>query len=491
MKPSHGRQGEGLAAAGLGRAYGARTVLSDLTWRLQPGEMLAVTGPNGAGKTTLLRMLAGVSRPTTGEVFLDGVSLSNGPAHIRRRIGYVGHQPMLFADLTGRENLLFFGRLYNAPRERIDELLAAVDMDRRADLPVHSCSRGMQQRLAVARALLHRPHLLICDEPLTGLDRAGQVLVLQLLEGHLAGGGMAVVAGHDRQLTAGAHLVLELGMAPDDWTMERRAPAGLYSPGGAAASPESAQGAAGAGVPHPAEGERTANPAEAPLPGFFSQWLTLTGADLVGAFRNLAGVATVPLFAVLVLLVFGLTLRPGDRDLDPLLPALLWTALAFAALSAQLRPFIRERALGAVEGLKAAPVDGAAAYMARLTANWLVLLAVAAVMTPLFFSFLGWQGPPVPGLPMAGIVTVGTFTVSTVAVAAAALSVQGRGAEGLLSLLALPFLLPVLMSVVMMTEGLLQGRPPAEWQAWFRLLLACGIVFSMFPALLHDYLMEV
>src|SRR5690606_13868515 len=260
--------------------------------------MLAVTGPNGAGKTTLLRMLAGVSRPTDGEVFLDGLSLSNGPAHIRRRIGYVGHQPMLFADLTGRENLLFFGRLYNVPSERVEELLAAVGMDRRADLPVHSCSRGMQQRLAVARALLHRPPLLICDEPLTGLDGDGQALVLELLDAHLAGGGMAVVAGHDRQLTAKAHQVLRLGMAPGDWTITRQAPAKAQRPEGAAAAPSQREGS------------------EAPLPGFFRHWLTWTGADLVGAFRSLAGVATVPLFAVLVLLVFGLTLRPADRDLD-------------------------------------------------------------------------------------------------------------------------------------------------------------------------------
>lgn len=486
------QQDGGLVADGLGRSYGARTVLSGLTWRLQPGELLAVTGPNGAGKTTLLRMLAGVSRPTTGQVFLDGVSLSDGPASARRRIGYVGHLPMLFADLTGRENLLFFGRLYNVPEARIEELLAAVGMDRRADLPVHSCSRGMQQRLAVARALLHRPHLLICDEPLTGLDGEGQALVLGLLEAHLAGGGMAVVAGHDRQLTAGAHLVLRLGMAPDDWTISRQpaaaSAAGDGLGGTAALPPGHGRGEAQAGG---LGREGPPDPAGAPLPGFFRHWLTLTGADLEGAFRNLAGVATVPLFAMLVLLVFGLTLRPTDRDLDPLLPGLLWTALAFAALSGQLRPFIRERVLGAVEGLKAAPVDGAAVYTARLTANWLMLMAVAAVMTPLFFTFLGWQGPAVPGLPLAGIMAVGTFTVSTVAVAAAALSVQGRGAEGLLSLLALPFLLPVLMAVVMVTEGLLQGRPPAEWQAWFRLLVACGIVFSMFPALLHDYLMEV
>jgi heme exporter protein A len=156
-------------------------VLIDLTLRVGGGEAVAIFGPNGAGKSTLLRLCATLHRPTSGTLRLFG-SDDPGPA-VRRRIGVVAHQSLCYPDLTARENLIFFGRAYGiaAPEQVADAWLARVALEDVANRPVRIFSRGMEQRLALARALLHAPDLLLLDEPWTGLDTtAGDLLAAQL-----------------------------------------------------------------------------------------------------------------------------------------------------------------------------------------------------------------------------------------------------------------------------------------------------------------------
>ena len=139
---------------------------------IRPGEFVTIVGPNGAGKTTLLRILATLSRPTHGHVSIAGHALPKGADDARRQIGLLSHQPLLYGDLTAEENLRFFGKMYDVPllEARILELLDRVDLlDRRQDR-ARTFSRGMQQRLAIARALLHDPAVVLLDEPFTGLD---------------------------------------------------------------------------------------------------------------------------------------------------------------------------------------------------------------------------------------------------------------------------------------------------------------------------------
>jgi heme exporter protein A len=157
----------------LVKRYGMKTVLRGLDFKVQEGEFVALLGPNGAGKTTFLRILASLSRPSVGHVAIGGYVLPAQAAAVRRRLGVVSHLPLLYGDLTADENLRFFARMYGVaqPEKRISEVLELVGLaSRRRDL-VRTFSRGMQQRLAIGRAVLHDPEVMLFDEPHTGLDQ--------------------------------------------------------------------------------------------------------------------------------------------------------------------------------------------------------------------------------------------------------------------------------------------------------------------------------
>ena len=184
-----------LELVGLERRYGERTALAGVSFALDAGQTLVVFGPNGAGKSTLLRVLATLLRPHAGDVRVLGRSLPGEDWQVRGRIGLLGHDPLLYRDLTGRENLRFHARLHGVAEARIGLLLDAVGMSRRADEPVRSLSRGMVQRLAVCRAVLHEPDLLLLDEPKANLDPAASELVEPLIG--RAAGRTRVIASHD------------------------------------------------------------------------------------------------------------------------------------------------------------------------------------------------------------------------------------------------------------------------------------------------------
>jgi heme exporter protein A len=180
---------------GLTRRYGERVALEDVTLSLPAGQTLVVFGPNGAGKSTLLRILATLLRPHAGTARVLGRSLPDEGWAVRGQVGLLGHEPLVYRDLTGRENLRFHARLHGVGFERAEELLDRVGLRLRADDKVHTYSRGMVQRLAVARAVLHEPALLLLDEPRANLDPAGADLVEPLIG---AGSGRTrVVTSHD------------------------------------------------------------------------------------------------------------------------------------------------------------------------------------------------------------------------------------------------------------------------------------------------------
>jgi heme exporter protein A len=170
-----------LEVEGLTRHYGEREALGDVSLSLGEGQTLVVFGPNGAGKTTLLRVLATLLRPHAGSVRVLGSSLPDEAWAVRGRVGMLGHEPLLYRELTARENLRFHARLHGVGEQRVQELLDAVAMGTRANEPLRTLSRGMVQRVAVARAVLHDPELLLLDEPHSNLDPAAIELVAPLI----------------------------------------------------------------------------------------------------------------------------------------------------------------------------------------------------------------------------------------------------------------------------------------------------------------------
>jgi heme exporter protein A len=184
-----------IALVDVARRYGERLALDGVTVSVGPGQTLGVFGSNGAGKTTLLRVLATLLRPHAGTARILDADLPGDAWKVRGRVGYLGHEPLLYRDLTARENLAFSAQLYGVAAERVDEVLAAVALERRADEPVRNLSRGMVQRVATARAVLHDPPVLLLDEPRANLDPAAATLLEPLIG--RASGRTRVLVTHD------------------------------------------------------------------------------------------------------------------------------------------------------------------------------------------------------------------------------------------------------------------------------------------------------
>jgi heme exporter protein A len=183
----------------LVKRFGMKAVLRGLDFNVQPGEFVALLGPNGAGKTTFLRILSSLSRPSLGEVKVAGYYLPKQAAQVRARLGVVSHMPLLYGDLTAEENLEFYARMYGILNygSRITEVLDMVGLEsRRKDL-VRTFSRGMQQRLAIGRAVLHDPDVMLFDEPYTGLDQDASSMLDEVLKTVAAEGRTVVMTSHD------------------------------------------------------------------------------------------------------------------------------------------------------------------------------------------------------------------------------------------------------------------------------------------------------
>jgi heme exporter protein A len=188
-----------IQVKGLVKSFGPTMALRGVNLSVSEDQFVTVVGPNGAGKTTMLRILATLSRPTQGVVQIGGRELPQGAAEVRRHIGLVSHQTLLYGDLSAEENLRFYGRMYDVSDldARITQVLEQVGLAHRRRDPVRTFSRGMQQRLAIARAVLHHPSLMLLDEPYTGLDQDAAARLETVMSTVGTEGRTVVMTTHD------------------------------------------------------------------------------------------------------------------------------------------------------------------------------------------------------------------------------------------------------------------------------------------------------
>ena len=188
-----------IALRDITRRFGHFTALRSVTLAIPEGQMFALFGPNGAGKTTLLRIIATLGKPSSGSVCIHGIDARTSPDQVRTHIGLISHQTLLYDDLTARENLIFYGRLYglNNLQMRVDAALDTVGLLPRANDRVRGFSRGMNQRLSIARATLHHPSILLLDEPFTGLDTAARMMLSDMLGALRSEGRTILLVTHD------------------------------------------------------------------------------------------------------------------------------------------------------------------------------------------------------------------------------------------------------------------------------------------------------
>ena len=190
-----------LDSQNIQKKFGYAYAVRDVTLQLRRREFVVLFGSNGAGKTTFLKVASTLMRPTKGTVSIEGFDIRTQPEEARKRIGFLSHNTFVYRDLSALENLKFFCRLYGVPEDdaRLLEILDRVDLKRRAQDPVRSFSRGMQQRVGIARALLHDPSLILLDEPYTGLDAKAAQTLNTLLDEAVAAGKTVVLTSHDLQ----------------------------------------------------------------------------------------------------------------------------------------------------------------------------------------------------------------------------------------------------------------------------------------------------
>lgn len=193
-----------IEVKGLGKRFGGRWVLRNLDLEVQPGQIVALLGPNGAGKTTLLRILASLAKPSLGYVRVAGLLLPLQAKDLRAQVGLLAHQPLLYSDLSAEQNLHFFAQLYRLDdaEARVNDLLDQLGLAARRRDPVRIFSRGMQQRLAIARTILHSPKFLLLDEPHTGLDPESAESINTLLQMLAKEGSSILMTNHDLEKTA-------------------------------------------------------------------------------------------------------------------------------------------------------------------------------------------------------------------------------------------------------------------------------------------------
>jgi heme ABC exporter ATP-binding subunit CcmA/heme exporter protein CcmB len=496
-----------LEIAGLAKSFGPRHALSGVDLSVGDGEFVVLAGPNGAGKTTLLRILATLMRPTSGRLRIAGHDPLKEGAAVRRHIGYLSHRTLLYDDLTAEQNLRFYARIYGVvePEARIADLMARVDLiERRGDL-VRTYSRGMQQRLALARTLLHDPRLLLLDEPYTGLDPVAADALTALLSDLNAEGRTLLLTTHALEslaLTDRRAVVLARGRVAYDGVIDE--PSGF-------AARYRALVARTAGSPSVEQPPRPSPPAEpdgatrtegdvpglvappgvqpegAAAPTFVRQVLAVISKDLAAELHTREIFSAMAVYAILAMLIFSFALDLRGAVARAAAPGVLWAVIAFAGTLGLSRSMAREQESGGMDGLLLSPADRSVILLGKSLGSLAIMLALEVVLVPLATVLFNVE------LLTTGVVAVmllGSIGYALVGTLLAAMAVNTRAREVMLPILLLPLVVPLLIAAVQATGGLLEGLRWVELRSWTQLLVVYDLLIAAASLLTFEYVVE-
>lgn len=451
-----------LVVEGVGKDFGYHHVLRDVSFTVEEGEYIALMGSNGAGKTTLLRMIAGLSRPTAGSVSIAGIDLRRAGPGLRRRIGFVSHESLLYPELTGRENLEFHARLFGV--ESVDTAIAALDelldlapiLDRQAGV----LSRGNRQRLTLARALLHAPRILLLDEPFTGLDEESSHRLLHILQTLVDSGRTVIMTTHDRAiLEAGPRRLIriEQGGLHEDRALTTATPTAAvqdYQPA-------------------------FLTPTLVLPPKLAGAALAIAAKDLRIEARTRDVVGSAGLFAICVLITMSFT-APAGETASGMSTGVLWISLLFATLLGVGRTMGREQADRGIEGLLLAPAPKSAVFLGKALAS-LVLMAFVSVAIVLMFIVFMAGSATVDFPSLIGVLAIGTTGLVIVSTLFSGIAVGTRLGESMLQLLVMPVVIPLMVGAVEITRQTLGGEVGGI-TTWLAILAGFDLVM-LFAAL--------
>ena len=498
-----------LQARGLTRSFGSLTAVDAVDLSLEPGRVISVFGPNGAGKTTLLRMLGGGLRPTSGEVLIGGEPMDPRDTAWRGRIGVLSHQTYLYGSLTASENLRFYARLYGARsgREDVEPALRGVGLLERAHDPVRAYSRGMRQRLALARTLLHDPDVVLLDEPYTGLDAHAATVLRQVLSTLKDGRRAVVLVTHN--LSEGLEFadevviqvrgrVVHRGPPPED----RTAFAGFYREHVESALLDGA-GLVGFERAEPAhrarreDGLRDAPNAEATRPSdakvrsprYIEQLTAVVWKDLLVELRTRDRIAAMAAFTVLVGVLFNFAMDTTLVRAQDIASGLIWMTLVFAGILGVGRTFRLEAEDGAFQGILMSPAPKDAVYLGKVVSNYILLMIVVLLIMGVFGLFFSLDFGERTLTSMA-VVALGALGFVALTTLFAAIASGTRMGETLLPVLVFPPLVPMVVYGVAATGRLLAGRPFAEVSGNVRLLAAFTLLSLLSGAILFRHVVE-
>lgn len=478
----------------LGKSFGNRSVLRDIDLQISQGELVLLAGPNGAGKTTLLRILASLSRPTTGWVQVLGNDLFKTDVHNRSCLGFVSHQTFLYDDLSALQNLWFFARLYGIPnpQDKITELVELVELNKRRDDLVRTYSKGMQQRLSLARALLHHPEILLLDEPYSSLDQKSRKILDHILNQELRKRRTVILTTHEfcaqfeippRVLTLGNGALLFDGKVRDEKDFNEI----LNTPrlNMASASEKAKRLAFGLTKRNPAR-----EPSDKPVAfklnrsNYFRQVGAILAKDFISELHTHDIFSSMAFFGILAVLIFGFAFGLQGNVSSIAVPAILWSSIGFSGILGLSKSVINEYKASGVEGLMLSPMESSAIFLGKALGN-LVFISVVEIILLFLVSLL--FNISVIRLDILVTLLAGSIGYAALGTLLAMIAVNTRTREIMLPILFLPLAVPVFLAGIQITGGLMKGLSFVDLSGWIQLLGLYDLVVIVVSMLTFEF----